>query len=132
MTMGNLLGAVAVAACALFGATVTASATTYIVEQSQSRYISCYRKVYVPARIEVNTRGVLVRAASREWEVNGDTWASTFAIRLSSSKPAVSWSPITSRWLRPIVRSPASAIEAMLAGAAPLAIIARAAEGRPA
>lgn len=75
MTMGNLLGAVSVAACALFGATVTASATTYIVEQSQSRYISCYRKVYVPARIEVNTRGVLVRAASREWEVNGDTWA---------------------------------------------------------
>jgi hypothetical protein len=60
---------------AILCATTAAQAGTYIVEQSQSRYISCYQRVYVPAKIEVNTRGVLVRPPSKAWEVGGDTWA---------------------------------------------------------
>jgi hypothetical protein len=62
------------ATATIFAATA-AEAGTYIIEQSQSRYISCYKRVYVPAKIEVNTRGVLVRAPSKAWEVGGDTWA---------------------------------------------------------
>jgi len=58
----------------VFAATA-ANAGTYITEQSQSRYIACYKRVYVPAKIEVNTRGILVRAPSKAWEVGGDTWA---------------------------------------------------------
>jgi hypothetical protein len=53
----------------------SASAGTYVVEESQSRYISCYKKVYVPAKILVNTKGVLVKAGNKAWEVGGDTWA---------------------------------------------------------
>ena len=49
--------------------------STYVTEQSQSRYIACYKRVYVPAKIAVNTRGILVRAPSKAWEVGGDTWA---------------------------------------------------------
>jgi len=56
-------------------AVTAAHAGTYVVEQSQSRYIACYKRVYVPAKVEVNTRGVLVRSASKAWEVGGDTWA---------------------------------------------------------
>jgi hypothetical protein len=63
------------AVTAIVCATTAAQAGTYIVEQSQSRYISCYKRVYVPAKIEVNTRGILVRPPSKEWEVGGDTWA---------------------------------------------------------
>jgi hypothetical protein len=51
-----------------------AFAGTYIIEQSQSRYIQCYSQVYVPARIQVNTRGRLVRAPSKGFEVSGDSW----------------------------------------------------------
>jgi hypothetical protein len=56
-------------------AATAAHAGTYIIEQSQSRYIACYKKVYVPAKLLVNTRGVLVRQESKVWEAGGDTWA---------------------------------------------------------
>jgi len=51
-----------------------ANAGTYIVEESQSHYIACYDRVYVPAKIAVNTRGKLVRPYSQSWEVSGDSW----------------------------------------------------------
>ncbi len=51
-----------------------ASAGTYYVEESQSRYIACYNRVYVPAKILVNTRGKMVRPYSQSWDVQGDSW----------------------------------------------------------
>ncbi|MFV0280228.1 MAG: hypothetical protein ACK5JM_05635 [Rhodoblastus sp.] len=51
-----------------------AFAGTYIVEESRSRYINCYNKVYVPAKVLVNTRGVRVRGESRGWEISGNRW----------------------------------------------------------
>jgi len=51
-----------------------ANAGTYVIEESQSRYIACYNQVYVPAKILVNTRGKLVRPYSQSWEVAGGSW----------------------------------------------------------
>ena len=51
-----------------------ASAETYLVSQPQSRYIACYSKEYVPAKVLVNTRGILVAKESKAWEVTGDSW----------------------------------------------------------
>lgn len=64
------LGVVA-AGCAVAG---QASAGTYIVEEARSRYITCYNKVYVPAKVLVNTRGRKVRGEGTAWEVAGDRW----------------------------------------------------------
>jgi len=62
------------AVCALIGSLHSASANTYVVEQTPSHYIACYHKVYVPERVLVNTRGVLVNAGHVDWEVSGDSW----------------------------------------------------------
>jgi hypothetical protein len=50
------------------------SARTFVVESSPSRYIACYDREYVPARVLVNTRGRLVKRASRGWEIAGERW----------------------------------------------------------
>lgn len=47
---------------------------TYLVEESRSRYLTCYNKVYVPAKVQVNTRGIKVRGEAKAWEINGDRW----------------------------------------------------------
>lgn len=60
-------------AVAVLGVTA-ASAETYTVREAQSRYVACYERVYVPATIEVNTRGELVRAESEEWQTSGAHW----------------------------------------------------------
>lgn len=65
-----LIGLATLGVCA----TTQAFAGTYIVEESRSRYITCYNKVYVPAKVMVNTRGVRVRAQGTAWEVSGDRW----------------------------------------------------------
>ena len=52
----------------------TANARKYIVEETRSKFIACYDRVYVPARVQVNTRGKLVKRASRGWEIGGDRW----------------------------------------------------------
>ena len=51
-----------------------ASARTFVVDESPSRFIACYDRQYVPARVRVNTRGRLVRGASRGWEIAGERW----------------------------------------------------------
>lgn len=51
-----------------------ASAETYLVSQPQSRYIACYNKEYVPAKVLVNTRGKLVAKESVAWEVSSAAW----------------------------------------------------------
>ncbi len=56
--------AIGVAALGLVGVSA-AQADTYLVKESQTRYLACYNKVYVPATVEVNTRGRLVRGESR-------------------------------------------------------------------
>jgi hypothetical protein len=61
-------------AAAGFCSSTQAFAGTYVVEESRSRYITCYNKVYVPAKVQVNTRGVKVRGGGTSWEVNGDRW----------------------------------------------------------
>jgi hypothetical protein len=57
----------------VFAATA-AQAETYTIEQSQSRCIAAYKQVYVPARVLVNTKGILVKAPSRAWNIGGDKW----------------------------------------------------------
>ncbi len=52
----------------------SASAETYLVSQPQSRYVGCYVKEYVPAKVLVNTRGRLVAKEATYWEVSGDRW----------------------------------------------------------
>jgi hypothetical protein len=51
-----------------------ANATTYIETRTQSRYIACYDRVYVPARVAVNTRGRQVRAPGTAWEIGETRW----------------------------------------------------------
>ncbi len=62
------LAAIGIASCG------AAQADTYLVRETVSRYVACYDKVYVPATVEVNTRGKLVRAESRGWETSPDRW----------------------------------------------------------
>jgi hypothetical protein len=52
----------------------SATARTYLVDETQSRFIACYHREYVPAVVRVNTRGKLVQAAYNSWDVNGDQW----------------------------------------------------------
>jgi hypothetical protein len=52
----------------------SASARTTIVDEARSRYVACYDRVYVPARVLVNTRGKLVRGERHEWEVSPTRW----------------------------------------------------------
>jgi hypothetical protein len=70
--MKTILGVGLLAAATLLAG--SAMARTYNVDESPSRYIACYNKVYVPAVVQVNTRGRLVRAPSNAWEVAGDKW----------------------------------------------------------
>ncbi len=60
--------------CGVVFAASAASAETYLVSQPQSRYIACYSKEYVPAKVLVNTRGKLVQKESKAWEVSADQW----------------------------------------------------------
>lgn len=60
--------------CAIVGASVSAQAETYVVSQSRSNVIACYNKVYVPAKVLVNTRGIRVKGESESWVVGGDQW----------------------------------------------------------
>lgn len=64
---------VAASALLALGAT-SAMAEVYTVREAQSRYIACYDRVYVPATIEVNTRGERVREASEAWETGSSQW----------------------------------------------------------
>ena len=52
----------------------TAKAETYIVSETRSNVIACYNRVYVPAKVLVNTRGVRVRGESQAWQITGDRW----------------------------------------------------------
>ena len=63
----------ATAALAVLGVSA-ASAETYTIREAQSRYVACYERVHVPATIEINTRGELVRAESEEWQTRGAHW----------------------------------------------------------
>lgn len=69
----NKLHMIGLAAFLVCGAT-QAIGGTYVVEESRSRYITCYNKVYVPAKVQVNTRGIKVRGESNAWEIAGDRW----------------------------------------------------------
>ncbi len=51
-----------------------ASAETYVERVTVSPNIACYNRVYVPARVLVNTRGSLVRAESIGWVTGPDRW----------------------------------------------------------
>ena len=55
-------------------ATNVANAEIYTVRESPSRYVACYERVYVPATVEVNTRGQLVRESSESWQTSGSNW----------------------------------------------------------
>lgn len=66
------LMATAVGACILAGA--PAHAGRYLVSESIGHVLACYDKVYVPATVEYNTRGILVQHPSVDWDVGGDRW----------------------------------------------------------
>lgn len=51
-----------------------AGATTYVESRPLSRHIACFDRVYVPARVLVNTRGRQVRAPGTAWEIAGNSW----------------------------------------------------------
>jgi len=42
----------------------------YYAERSQTRFLGCFNRVYVPARLEINTRGALVRPGGKHWNVD--------------------------------------------------------------
>lgn len=52
----------------------SAYALTYTEEVTINPIECSYQRVYVPAQVQVNTRGRLVRGSSRGFVVNGDTW----------------------------------------------------------
>ncbi len=53
---------------------LSASADTYVERVTVSRYIACYDRVYVPAKVMVNTRGRLVKSAATGWETSATRW----------------------------------------------------------
>lgn len=69
-----MLKSVIAAAALLAVGAGAASAEVYTVREAQSRFVACYERVYVPATIEVNTRGELVREQSEGWETAGNHW----------------------------------------------------------
>ncbi len=67
-----ILGALALASVGF--APTAATAETYVVRERVNRVLACYNRVYVEARVLVNTRGRLVRQQADSWEVTGDRW----------------------------------------------------------
>lgn len=69
----NQVLATAVVAATAFGATaltpISAEAKTYTKHEYQNKD-RCYRVKKVPATVEYNTRGILVRESSRSWTGN--------------------------------------------------------------
>src|SRR3954447_2078662 len=57
--------AVAASGILLYGG--AASSRTIVVDETRGRYVECYNKEYVPARVLVNTRGRRVRGEYHEW-----------------------------------------------------------------
>jgi hypothetical protein len=51
-----------------------ASSRTMVVDETRGRYVECYNKKYVPARVLVNTRGRRVRGEYHEWEIHPTKW----------------------------------------------------------
>lgn len=70
--MRYVLGAAAVIAGLCMSS--TAFAAKYLVSETRSPVLACYQQVYVPATVQYNTRGVLVKRASTGWVVTGDRW----------------------------------------------------------
>lgn len=68
------LGLTVLGAGMLGGLLSPVQATTYVETRTMSRFIACFDRVYVPARVLVNTRGRQVRAPGRAWEIAGDRW----------------------------------------------------------
>ncbi len=54
--------------------TTMASADTYTVKEKRSRYVACYSRVYVPATVQVDTKGIPVRGESTSWETSASSW----------------------------------------------------------
>ena len=69
MKYAAVIGLAAVALSA-----TAASAETYIVRETVSPNIACYDRVYVPARVLVNTKGRQVRRESRGWVTSPARW----------------------------------------------------------
>lgn len=70
--MKYILGASVVVAGIL--ASSIASAATYVVSEVRSPVLACYVKVYVPATVKYNTRGIKVQGESVGWLITGDRW----------------------------------------------------------
>jgi|LNFM01.1.fsa_nt_gb hypothetical protein len=70
----TFLGLGVLGAAMLGGLSTPVQATTYVETRTMSRYIACYDRVYVPARVLVNTRGRQVRAPGTAWEISGTRW----------------------------------------------------------
>lgn len=65
--MKSLSSAFALGALIVMAAPLTAEAREYTVEVTPDNR-TCYQVNYIPATYKVNTRGHLVRGASRDWE----------------------------------------------------------------
>jgi len=74
MKSGKMIGLVASAIGACVLASAPAHAGRYLVSEAQNNVLACYDKVYVPATVEYNTRGILVQNTSVDWEIGGDRW----------------------------------------------------------
>ncbi len=51
-----------------------ASADVYTVKESRSRLVACYERQYVPATVQVDTKGIPVRGETTGWETRGNKW----------------------------------------------------------
>ncbi len=68
------LGAAAVALTSVATFSTSAKAETFIVSETRSNVIACYNRVYVPAKVLVNTKGIPVRGESQAWQITGEQW----------------------------------------------------------
>jgi len=64
----------AVAASGILLYAGAASSRTIVVDETRGRYVECYNKEYVPARVLVNTRGRRGRGEYHEWEIHPTKW----------------------------------------------------------
>ena len=86
----------AVAASGILLSAGAASSRTMVVDETRGRYVECYNKEYVPARVLVNTRGRRVRGEYHEWEIQRRSGIACASLR-STSRPAARSSPTTTR-----------------------------------
>lgn len=71
--LGHRLVCSVLAVAGLIGGIGSAQARTEIRREPVDRREACFQQIYVPAKVQYNSRGTLLRRERRDWEVRPGT-----------------------------------------------------------